>query len=226
MLHLMPTHLKEIALNTDDSNSIPTIITLAEVPEFAHGYVRDVQVRWALEEAGRPYHVRLIKRADQDTPAYRQLQLFGQVPVYQEGDLTLFESAAIVHHIGSTSAALMPQDAAGRSRALSWMFAAYSSLEPHVHAFNEVKKLDDSERRSSLKAKLEGRLSALDKELTGRDYLLEQFSAADILMTAILRYSNLVPQFPALLAYLQRCMARPAFQKALADHLASFAAPA
>lgn len=209
---------------------LPVITTFGRVPEMVQGLVRDVRLRWALEEAGQPYTVNLIGGADQNTAQYRALQPFGQVPAYQHGELTLFESGAIVHHIACGTPALMPDDDAGRSRTLAWMFAALNSVEPSVAALWEHDHFGEgdaqAERRAALLKRVSARLDALEAELTDRDYLLERFTAADILMTTVLRslgYSDVLASYPVLQAYLERCGARPAARKALADHMAVFA---
>lgn len=201
------------------------------VPEMVQGMVRDVRVRWALEEAGLSYEVHLIGMDELNTPAHRSLQPFGQIPVYQEDELTLFESGAIVHHIASSSPALMPQDAAGRSRTLTWMFAALNSVEPAVAALAEADFFgrDDPAalaRRPALLERVEKKLDELDQHLADREYLLDRFGAADILMTTVLRMlrnTDAVARFPTLNAYFERCNARPASRRAMADHLAAFA---
>ena len=209
---------------------LPVITTFGWVPEMVQGLVRDVRVRWALEEAGQPYSVNLISGADQNTPHYRALQPFGQVPAYQHGALTLFESGAIVHHIASATPALMPDDAAGRSRTLAWMFAALNSVEPVVVALWEHDHMGPGaaqpERRAALLKRVKARLDALEAELSDQNYLLDRFTAADILMATVLRslgYSEVLAGYPVLQAYLERCAARPAARKALAEHMAVFA---
>ncbi len=210
---------------------LPIITTFGWVPEAVRGLVRDVRVRWALEEAGLPYQVKLIGFDEKNTPSYRALQPFGQVPAYQDGALTLFESGAIVHHIAARSAALMPHDEAGRSHTLMWMFAALNSVEPSLSALWEHDHADGSgeaavQRREVLLKRVQDRLAALEGELDARDYLVKGFTAADILMTCTLRiinYSDVLSRYPSLQAYLARCSVRPAASKALADHLAVFA---
>jgi glutathione S-transferase len=200
------------------------------LPEFVRGLARDVRVRWALEEAGLTYQVNLIGAEEQASAAYRALQPFGQVPVYREGDLTLFESGAIAHHIALQSPALMPHDPAARARTLTWMFAALNSVEPAVLALVEIDLFAGDaawakERRPAVVAKVERRFADLSVQLAGREYLLDRFSVADILMTSVLRFvrhTELVAAQPVLHAYLARCNARPAASKAVADHAASF----
>lgn len=204
------------------------------VPPFAQGLVRDLRVRWALEEAGLAYEARLIGPEDQASTGYRSLQPFGQVPVYEEDGLALFESGAIVMHIAERSEALMPTDPAARARAKTWMFAALNSVEPHVQNLAEIDLFHaDAEwaplRRPAVVDMAKARLANLSTWLDGRDYLEDRFTAGDLLMTTvlrILRHTDLVAQMPVLEAYRLRCEARPAFQKALADQMAPFAANA
>ena len=201
------------------------------VPPFAQGLARDFRVRWALEEAGLPYEERLIGPEDQDTEFYRSLQPFGQVPAIEEDGLALFESGAIVLRIAERSEALMPSDPEGRARMITWMFAALNSVEPHVqnlagidlfHSDQEWARL----RRPAVEQAAKTRLSALSQRLAGRDYLDARFTAADLLMTTVLRllrHTDIVAQMPALESYRLRCEARPAFQRAMAAHMAPFA---
>ena len=217
-------------MTTNDSSS-RTLTTLTWVPEFARGLVRDLRVRWALEEAGLTYQIELVDFEEKKLASYRSMQPFGQVPVYQDGDLTLFESGAIVHHIAFGSPALMPRDEAGRSRTLVWMFAALNTVEPTVMALCEIDLFNAdaswvNERRPAVVARLQTHLADLDRALEGRDYLLRQFTVADILMATVLnslRHTQLVAAYPALHAYHQRCNGRPAARKTLADQLALYA---
>ncbi|WP_437970940.1 glutathione S-transferase family protein [Sorangium sp. So ce260] len=209
-----------------------TVYAFGWVPPFARGLVRDLRVRWALAEAGLPYEERLIGAEEQASEGYRRIQPFGQVPAYEEDGLVLFESGAIVLHIAERSEALMPSDPGARARAKSWMFAALNTLEPHVqnlagidlfHSKEEWAKL----RRPSAVEAVRARLTKLSGWLGGRDYLEDRFTAADLLMTTvlrILRHTELVAEVPALEAYRLRCEARPAFEKALAEHMAPFGA--
>lgn len=209
-----------------------TVTAFRWVPPFAQGLVRDLRVRWALEECGLAYDTNLIGREDQQTPAYRALQPFGQVPAYQEDDLVLFESAAIVHHIAQRSDALMPKDAAGRARVLTWMFTAMNTVEPHVQNLTSIDLFYANEewaklRRPGALDMAKSRLKDLEAYLEGKNYLDgNRFTAADLLMTTvlrILRHTDLVAEYPALKAYQERCEARPAFKKALDDQMAPFA---
>jgi glutathione S-transferase len=201
------------------------------VPPLAQGLVRDLRVRWALEEAGLEYEVRLIGREDQTSEEYLRLQPFGQVPAFEEDGLVLFESAAIVLHIAGRSESLLPADPASRARVTAWMFAAMNSVEPYISnlvsidLFNAGQEWAKLRRPAALEA-LQKRLGRLADRLEGRDYLEDRFTAADLLMTTVLRllrHTDLVAQMPALDAYQRRCEARPAFRKALADQMAVFA---
>jgi len=204
------------------------------VPPFAQGLVRDLRVRWALEEAGLRYEERLIGREDQSSESYRRLQPFGQVPAYEEDGLELFESGAIVLHVAERSEALLPADPEARARAKTWMFAALNSVEPHIQHLGELDAFYPNEewaklrRPSALKA-VQTRLANLASWLGDRDYLEDRFTAGDLLMTTVLRIlrrSDMLAEIPALDSYRQRCEARPAFQKALAAQMAAFAANA
>jgi len=211
--------------------AVPTLITLRWVPDFARGLVRDLRVRWALEEAGMAYRTELVDFEEKQLPPYRALQPFGQVPAYRDGAVSLFESGAIVHRIASTSPALMPADEAGRSHALAWMFAAVNSVEPAVTALADIDLFNaDAEwarlRRPAALNNVETKLADLDTALAQRDYLVERFTCADIMMATvlnILRHTQLVAAHPKLHAYHQRCMARPAAKKAMADQMHLYA---
>lgn len=201
------------------------------VPDFARGLVRDLRVRWALEEAGLPYNVRLLADGEKDTAEYRALQPFGQVPIYQEDDLVLFESGAILQHIADKSEVLMPRDAASRAHVVAWMFSALNSIEPYVlnvvtiDLFNADQDWAKTRRPAEL-AKVVSRFVALNERLGKQDYLeAGRFTVADILMTTVLRnlrHCDLVAQYPALNAYVKRCEARPAFKRALDAQMADF----
>lgn len=210
------------------------LTTLRAVPSFAVGHVRDLRVRWALEEAGMPYEVRLIGPEDQASAAYRRQQPFGQVPVLQDDGLTLFESGAILLHLGARSPALLPIEAGARAEATTWLFAALNSLESDIGNLAELLFFcahEDwaIERRPVLEAAALKRLRDLDAWLADRDYLAGGFSIADIVMTTVLRLleeTDLVARFAALHAYHARCLARPAYRKALADQVALYTAEA
>jgi glutathione S-transferase len=204
------------------------------IPPLAQGLARDFRVRWALEEARIPYEERLIGPDDQTSAAYRALQPFGQVPAIEEGELKLFESGAIVLHIAERSEALAPSDANGLSRTKAWIFAALNSVEPAVQNLAAIDLFHTgeawaAERRPKAVEAVQGRLAALEHWLGGRDYLEDRFTAGDLLMTTvlrILRHTDIVSRRPTLRAYQQRCEARPAFQRAMADHLKPYQAAA
>jgi glutathione S-transferase len=204
------------------------------VPPFAQGLVRDLRVRWALEEAGIPYQEMLIGPEDQASAAYRALQPFGQVPAIETDELKLFESGAIVLYIAERSEALAPADANGRARTRAWTFAALNTVEPPIQNLAEIDLFHAGDawvpmRRPMVVEAVQKRLAALEDWLGGRDYLEERFMAGDLLMTTVLRllrHTDIVSARPALKAYQERCEARPAFRKAMADHLRPFQAGA
>lgn len=208
-----------------------TITAFKWVPDFVQGLVRDLRVRWALEEAGLPYQVRLLEQGDQGSDSHRALQPFGQIPTYEENGLALFESGAILHHIAQRSENLMPVDPVGRARTTTWLFAALNSVEPPIANLAEIDFFFPDEpwakqRRPGAVEAVQQRLNDLAGWLGDRDYLEDRFTVADLLMTTvlrILRHTDLVAQMPTLEAYRLRCEARSAFQKALVDHLAVFA---
>ena len=200
------------------------------VPPFAQGYVRDLRVRWALEEAGRPYEVTLVDPRVQSSPAYRKWQPFAQVPAYRDDEVEMFESGAIVLHIASTSEALAPKDKAGAARVATWVVAALNSVEPHVQNLVHLDVFHageawTKERRPQARAMLDKRLAALTDWLDGREYLEDRFTGGDLVMTTVLRElvnSGVLSRFPALDRYRQRCEARPAFRRALEAQLEVF----
>jgi glutathione S-transferase len=208
-----------------------TISAFKWVPEFAQGQVRDLRARWALEEAGLPYNTRLLEQGDQDTPEYRALQPFGQVPILEEDGLVLFESGAIVLHIGERSETLLPQDAGARARATQWLIAALNSIEPFVTQVGLIDLFYANEdwaklRRPSAVEFVQRRLSALSRSLGDKPYLDgERFSAGDLMMTTVLRilsHTDIVTSDRRLAAYVDRCTARPAFKRALAAQIGDF----
>ena len=199
------------------------------VPPFAQGLVRDLRVRWALEEAGLAYESRWIDIEERKSDAYRRKHPFGQVPVLESSDGTLIESGAIVHAIAEDCEALMP--AGRRAETLTWMFAALNTVEPPIQNLLVIDLLHPDEawaklRRPGAVDEVKARLAALSEWLDGRDYLLGRFTAADILMTTVLRFirhTDLLAGFPLLDAYARRCEARPAFQAALGNQMAGYA---
>ncbi|MBX9842007.1 MAG: glutathione S-transferase family protein [Xanthobacteraceae bacterium] len=200
------------------------------VPPFARGLVRDLRVRWALEEAGLPYETRLVGPDDLKTKDYRAMQPFGQVPAYEEDGLVLFESGAILLHIARRSDVLMPADPAEQARTNAWMFAALNSIEPRVQHLAGLDLFHVEEdwakaRKPGALNDAQMRLAALSDWLDGRDYLESRFTVADLLMTTvlrILRHTDVVAQMPTLEAYRLRCEARPAFARALAAQIGDF----
>jgi len=199
------------------------------VPPMVQGLVRDLRLRWALEEAGLPYEEELVGMEELASNHYRMLQPFGQIPVYQEEDQTLFESGAIVLHIAEKSEKLMPHDQVGRTNVISWMFAALNSIEPSVQHLGIMDAFSNNDAWQELRPRvvhqIERRLDALAQRLEGRDYLVGRFTAADILMTTVLRIlreTDLVERRYTLDRYKLRCEARPAFERALEAQLAAY----
>ena len=212
-----------------------TISAFKWVPEFAQGQVRDLRARWALEEAGLPYKTRLLELGDQDKSDYRALQPFGQVPILEEDGVVLFESGAIVLHIGERSEMLLPKDASARARATQWLIAALNSIEPFLmnvalidlfYANEEWAKL----RRPGALAFAQRRLNGLSASLGDKAYLDgDRFTAGDLMMATVLRilgHTDLVTADARLGPYLARCTARPAFRRALDAQLGDFKAAA
>ena len=198
------------------------------VPPFAQGFVRDLRVRWALEEAGLPYEAVLIDLDDRT--AYRQWQPFGQVPAYRDDEVEMFESGAIVLHLAAKSEALSPSDPAGQARTASWVFAAVNSVEPHVQNLVSLDAFHAGEswieaRRPQAAAALHERLGGLSDWLGEKDYLEERFTAGDLMMACVLREladTDAFDRFPTLGAYTRRCEARPAFGRAMEAQMRTF----
>ena len=208
-----------------------TISAFKSVPGFARGQVRDLRVRWALEEAGLPYRTRLLAHGDQDKREYRALQPFGQVPIFEEDGFVLFETGAIVLHIGERSEALLPKEASARARATQWLIAALNSIEPFVmnvavidlfYANEEWAKL----RRPGAVEFVQKRLSALSASLGDEPYLDgDRFTAGDLMMTTVLRilkHTDIVTSDERLAAYIGRCTERPAFKSAFNAQIGDF----
>jgi glutathione S-transferase len=199
------------------------------VPDFARGFVRDLRPRWACEETGLPYRSRLISAVERPADHYAD-QPWGQVPVLRDGGVTLFESGAILLHLGEKDERLLPREPQARASAISWLFAAFNSVEPFVFELSNVDLFSKDEpwaplRRPSLVEMLGGRLDRMSDALGEREYLAGRFSVADIAMATVLRElgeTDLVSSRPALQAYLDRCLARPAFGRALKAQLADF----
>lgn len=207
-----------------------TITAFEDALDEGRGLARDMIVRWALEEVGQPYDVRLVPWADFGKPAHRKLQPFGQIPTYEEGDLVLFESGAIVLHIAERYRGLLPADANARARAITWMFAAVSSVEPlivqgEVVKYAESDKSWGAERMVMVEARIRDRLGELSARLGDADWLDGAFSAGDLLMVQVLRRlegSAQLAAFANLATYVKRGKARPAFRRAFAAQLAVF----
>jgi glutathione S-transferase len=210
----------------------PTITAFESSPDRGRGLARDMAVRWALEEVGQPYDVRLVSFAEMKEPAHCALQPFGQIPTYEDGDLALFESGAIVLHIAECHPGLLPGDANGRARAIAWMFAAKSTVEPvivenEVAKFLEGDKSWSEERQPLINGRIRDRLRQLSHRLGDAEWLDGEFSAGDLLMINVLRRPSgraLLDEFPNLAAYVARGEARPAFKRAFADQKAVFEA--
>jgi glutathione S-transferase len=210
----------------------PTITAFAQSPDRGKGLARDTRVRWALEEVSQPYDVRLMSFTELKESAHRGLNPFGQIPTYEEGGLSLFESGSIILHIAETHVGLLPTDAAARSRAITWMFAALSTIEPpildlSIAKFVEADKPWAQERMPLVQDRIRSRLRELSARLGDADWLDGTFSAGDLVMISVilrLRVSGLLDEFPNLAAYVARGEARPAYQRAFAAQLAVFTA--
>jgi glutathione S-transferase len=208
----------------------PIITAFAASPDRGRGLARDMPVRWALEEAGQPYDVRLVSFEAMKEPAHLARHPFGQIPTYEEDGLILFESGAIVLHIAKTRAGLLPDDANARARAIAFMFSALSTIEPPILDLQTAVILEHdrpwaAERLPLVKDRIRTRLSALSKRLGDPDWLDSAFSAGDLMMVSVLRrlnMSGMLAEFPNLAAYVARGEARPAFQRAFAAQLAVF----
>ena len=209
------------------SNEIQTIITVFErSPDRGRGLARDMPVRWALEEVGEPYEVRLVSFKEMKEPAHRARQPFGQIPTYERGDLVLFESGAIVFHIAEHHPGLLPDDANGRARAIAWMFAALSTVEPPI-INRGVHEPWYEQRRPLVEEGIRDRLGDLSARLGDADWLDGAFSAGDLMMVSVLRRlqaSGILNEYPKLHAYVRRGEARPAFKRAFDAQLAVFTA--
>jgi glutathione S-transferase len=210
------------------------ITALRSVPDGAKGLVRDIRVRWALEEAGLSYTVRKLDMRwdlrDERPAEYLAQNPFGQVPVYREGEVTMFETGAIALHVGESSEALLPRDSHGRGRAMSWVIAALNSVEPDLWSYATLNFFYADQDWTALarpifEANARKRLEPLAAYLADKEWLEDQFTVGDLMMVSVLRLfsrTDLTGDFPTLAAYVARGEARPAFQRALAAQLADF----
>lgn len=207
-----------------------TITAFESSPDRGQGLARDVRVRWALEELGLPYEVRLVSFAALKEPAHLALNPFGQIPTYEDGELTLFESAGIVLHLAQRHPGLLPTDANARARAVTWMFAALGTVEPPILDLQTAVLLERDEpwheqRLPAVQERIRVRLHQLARHLGEAEWLDGGFSAGDLLMVHVLlrlRPSGLLDEFPTLVAYITRGEARPAYRRAFAAQLAVF----
>jgi glutathione S-transferase len=209
---------------------IPTITAFERSPDGGKGLARDTRVRWALEEVGQRYEVRPMSFRALKEPAHLALNPFGQIPTYEEGDLALFETGAIVLHIAQRHAGLLPDSAPARAHAIAWMFAAVNTVEPPILDLVTAKLLEGDkpwarERLPLVEERIRGRLQQLAAYLGSRDWLDAAFSAGDLMMVSVLlrlRSSGLLDEYQNLAAYVARGEARPAYQRAFAAQRAAF----
>jgi glutathione S-transferase len=205
-----------------------TITAFERSPDGGKGLARDTRVRWALEEVGQPYQVRLVSLRAMKEPAHQALHPFGQIPTYEEGDLALFETGAIVLHIAERHAGLLPNDASARARAISWMFAALNTVEPPILELTTAKILEadrpwSKERLPLVQDRIRERLDQLCIRLGDADWLDGAFSAGDLMMASVLlrvKPAGMLDECPNLAAYLARAQARPAYKRAFTAQLA------
>ena len=208
----------------------PTITAFERSPDRGRGLARDIRIRWALEEVGQPYSVRLLSFSEMKEPAHRALHPFGQIPTYEDGNLVLFESGAIVFHIADHHAGLLPDDENARARAITWMFAALNTVEPPILELVTVKILEgdkpwSKERLPLVEERIRNQLKQLSAHLGNADWLDGQFSAGDLMMVSVLLRlgsSGILEGFPNLSAYVTRGEARPAYKRAFDAQLAVF----
>ncbi|MEQ1781752.1 MAG: glutathione S-transferase family protein [Hyphomonadaceae bacterium] len=208
----------------------PTITAFAASPDRGRGLARDTRVRWALEEAGQSYDVRLLSFAQMKEPAHLALNPFGQIPTYEDGDVALFETGSILLHIAERHPSLMPQDATAKARAISWIFAAVNTVEPPILDLQNAKLFEAdkpwaADRLPLVEDRVHVRLKQLSAHLGNADWLDGAFSLADVMMVHVLQRlkpSGLLEGYANLTAYIARAEARPAFQRAFAAQLAVF----
>ena len=208
----------------------PTITAFEQSPDRGKGLARDMRVRWALEEVGQPYDVRLVSFSEMKGPAHCMLHPFGQIPTYEEGDLALFESGAIVLHLAERHAGLLPDEANARARAITWIFAALSTVEPTILELTIARIVEgdkpwSKDRLPLVKDRVRERLKQLSARLGSADWLDGAFSAGDLMMVSVLlrlRLSGILDEYPNLAAYVARGEARPAYKRAFDAQLAVF----
>ncbi len=208
----------------------PTITAFKNSPDRGRGLARDMRVRWAFEEVGQPYDVKLFSIEELKQPTYRALQPFGQIPAYHEGDLVLLESGAIVFHIAEKHKGLLPSETNSRARAIAWMFSALNTVEPPIvqrseFVLFESEKAWFKERLPLLDERVHVRLKDLSKRLGASEWLDGDFSAGDLLMITVLRRlegKGLLEEYANLCAYISRAQARPAYQRAFAAQLEAY----
>jgi glutathione S-transferase len=212
-----------------DPNAEVEITAFRWVPPFAEGLVRDLRIRWALEEIGRPYRVRLLDATKPRPADYFCEQPWGQVPIYKDKDVQLFESGAILIHLGLQDERLLPSDHASRMRGIAWMIAALNSVEPTILSLIMINLNSGEEWTGGAKPKflerLDGKLKCLSDALADKEWLEDRFTIGDLMMVAVLRQlrnTGIVEKFPNIAALTERAQARPAFQRALADQLSVF----
>ncbi|WP_224244192.1 glutathione S-transferase family protein [Hyalangium gracile] len=207
-----------------------TITAFKESPDEGQGQARDMRVRWALEEVGQPYDVRLVTFQEMKEAPHLRRHPFGQIPTYEEGDLVLSESGAIIFHLAQRHAGLLPDDANARARAITWMFAALSTVEPPIVELEAATLIERdkpwyADRLPMLKERIRNRLDALSARLGDAEWLDGAFSAGDLLMVTVLRRlegEGILEDYPSLFAYVERGKARPAYKRAFAAQLAVF----
>jgi glutathione S-transferase len=208
----------------------PTITVFERSPDRGRGLARDMRVRWALEEVAQPYEVRLVSFGAMKEPAHRALHPFGQIPTYEEGDLVLFESGAIVFHLAERHSGLLPDDANARARAITWMFAAVNTVEPPILDLTTARLVEGDkpwceQRLPLVQDRIRVRLGELSARLGDAEWLDGAFSAGDLMMVAVLlrlRMSGMLDRYPNLSAYVARGEARPAYKRAFDAQLAVF----
>jgi glutathione S-transferase len=209
-----------------------TITAFERSPDRGMGLARDTRVRWALEEVGLPYEVRLVSFRAMKEPAHLALHPFGQIPTYEEGDLALFETGSIVFHIAERHAGLLPEDADARARAITWIFAALNTMEPPILEFSTAKYLEGDkpwtkERMPLVVDRVRNRLKQFSARFGNADWLDGAFSAADLMMVSVLlrvKPFGILDEFPSLAAYVARAENRPAYKRAFAAQLAVYTA--